>query len=101
MLSTAMKAPRVAPITAIQVFVETAGMAGAAAGGPRSLAGTASRVGCRVVMVVSSSHEREDSSVFGQLRGSAPREARRFSVSRSATTSDLVLTVGTADMPGP
>src|SRR5437764_5179719 len=56
MLSTAMKAPSVAPITAIQVFVETAGVAlsgvAAALGAPIS-AETALRVGWNVVMAVS------------------------------------------------
>src|SRR6266478_6697533 len=57
MLSTAMKAPSVAPITAIQVFAEIAGVAlpgvTAALGAPVS-SGTALRAGWNVVMVVSS-----------------------------------------------
>src|SRR4051794_35609112 len=51
MLSTAMKAPSVAPITAIQVFAETAGADGVPAVGRTSLTGTVSVVVCSVVMV--------------------------------------------------
>src|SRR5207253_2108536 len=57
MLSTAMKAPSVAPITAIQVFAETAGVAlsgVAAALGASISAETALRAGWNVVMAVSS-----------------------------------------------
>ena len=43
---------------------------------------------------------RVQDAAFIQLRGSAPRDARRFPASRSATTVDLVSTVGSADMPG-
>src|SRR6185369_11638795 len=38
--------------------------------------------------------------VFIQLRGSGRRDARRFLLSRSAMAADLVLMVGSADMPG-
>src|SRR5215470_15023056 len=55
MLSTAMKAPSVAPATAIQVLADTAGSAGAAT---RLLAKSAEEAalsaGCSVVMAVSS-----------------------------------------------
>ena len=54
---------------------------------------------CSVVMVVSRRSEG-DAFAFIQLRGLGPRDARRFSASRSATTVDLVSTVGSADMPG-
>src|SRR3569832_541805 len=47
MFSTAMKAPSVAPITAIQVLADTAGAAGAA-GAERPTAATT--VGCSVLM---------------------------------------------------
>src|SRR5579883_630594 len=53
MLRTAMKAPSVAPITASQVFAETAAATAAAEGGC-SLVGMESTVICRVVMIVSS-----------------------------------------------
>src|SRR5690348_15324864 len=72
MLSTAMKAPSVAPITASQVLAETAGAAGAAEGGRCSLAGMASTIVCSVVMVVSS-----------QTRGMHPqRSAARLRATR-------------------
>src|SRR6478752_3023120 len=58
-LSTAMKAPSVAPVTASQVFAE---IAGGAAGNGLALAGTASLVACSVVMVVSP-RARDDASV--------------------------------------
>src|SRR5689334_22946421 len=88
MLSTAMNAPSVAPITASQVLVETAG---AAAAGRPSPAGTASMVVCNEVMVLSPL-ARQDQLI--QLRGSTLREASFFSASRSATTAALVLIVG-------
>src|SRR5438270_5844619 len=49
MFSTAMKAPSVAPITAVQVLVETAGVA-AAAGAGRLVAEAAFRAGWSVLM---------------------------------------------------
>ncbi|MGY4467038.1 hypothetical protein ACVWWK_002720 [Bradyrhizobium sp. LB9.1b] len=49
MFSTAMKAPSVAPITAIQVLAETAGVAGAARAGMPA-AEAAFRAGWRVLM---------------------------------------------------
>src|SRR6478609_8630726 len=58
MLSTAMKAPSVAPAMAIQVLAETAG-AGVVTDRSSSPAGTASMAGCSVVMVVCSSLARE------------------------------------------
>src|SRR5262245_32489649 len=55
MLSTAMKAPSVAPATAIQVLADTAGSAAAAARLPaKSVEEAALRAGCSVVMAVSS-----------------------------------------------
>src|SRR5438270_8885409 len=94
MLSTAMKAPSVAPLTASQVFAETV-----EAGGSNwpSLAGVALVVVCSVDTVVSS---RPMEKWLAQLRGLPPRDANRLSASRSATTADLVLTVGSADIPG-
>src|SRR5712691_5374423 len=52
MLSTAMKAPSVAPATAIQVFAETAGAAGAPASGAGSSA-AALKVGWSAVIGIS------------------------------------------------
>ena len=73
MLSTAMKAPSVAPITAIQVFAETAcaGAFGAAAIGTRSLrmslGAAASMVVWSVVIGVSLACERQHAS-GGEIR---------------------------------
>src|ERR1044071_5757007 len=123
MLSTAMKAPSVAPITAIQVFV---GIAAPLACGS-SAEEAALRVGCSAViggascsdewrmrqaacfdnpgsyerivqrgLIVVSGHGRL--LAFGRL--TAVSETKRARVSRSARTVALVLTVGTADMPG-
>src|ERR1700755_278236 len=60
MFSTAMNAPSVAPITAIQVLADTAGVAGAAAEVGRLAAEAALRVGWSVLMEASSRLRRQD-----------------------------------------
>src|SRR5215468_4632174 len=97
-LSTAMKAPSVAPATASQVFAETVeaaevGAAGRAMPAEFETDGAAVRAGWSAVMGVFSS--------CGQFERMDGRfDARCFAASRSATTAALVLTVGSADMPG-
>src|ERR1700747_557204 len=59
MFSTAMNAPGVAPLTAIRVFAETAGVAGAAGAGMLA-AEAAVRVGCSALMEASSRLRRQD-----------------------------------------
>src|ERR1700722_16144990 len=96
MLSTAMKAPSVAPNTAIQVRVDTAGAAAVCGrslgvlGGPAALVG-----GCSAVMDVSCQLNASAQPPFG--RASATSAASRLLASRSATTVALVSTVGSAD----
>src|SRR5438067_1516845 len=73
MFSTAMKAPRVAPTTAIQVLAET-GASVASAAGLRSLAGTSSMVVCGVVMMI---HRRMRGRMFRGRLAAGLAAARR------------------------
>src|SRR5215813_6336030 len=100
MLSTAMKAPSVAPATAIQVLADTAGSAGAATRLlSKSAEGAALRAGCSVVMAMSS-RSGGGGVHQGQSAEDGALEATRCAASRAAIAADLVLTVGSADMPG-
>jgi len=78
MLSTAMKAPSVAPPTAIQVFVDTTGSAGAAACLlAKSAEEAALKVGCSVLMAVSFRLSRHSPGAVPRTRPAALLRVRR------------------------
>ena len=91
-----MKAPSVAPNTASQVLEETAG---AAWFGARVLfAGDTGELVCAADRGLERGHDLPPQPPFD----SREREigCQPFAASRSASTVALVLTVGSADMPG-
>src|SRR4029450_8056532 len=94
MLSTAMKAPSVAPATAIQVLADTAASAGATT---RLLAKSAEeaalRAGCSVVMAISS-RSGGGRVHQGQSAEDGALEATRRAASRAGLARDSLLTVG-------